>query len=215
MAIFNQNKVGKLTLMGDEFDHAQYRESVKDFFQTKIENNSSTWDGPKLNKYVSQRVFIYGTMKKGFARNVMLGEDATPLGVGFTSSPYFKMYQVKDGGFPLALTCPEIKDHPSCGRIYGELWDVPISAIFSLDYYESNNLQFTRRKLPIKICVPGTDDTMLTYAWMYVANHDYWNKRIDQIRLLDLVTKKKDPSFAYFIYMKKYEDEYNARKKLN
>ncbi len=131
----------------------QEMESKGDFFGPWGESYED--DIKAINKYFSQRkVFVYGTLMSGEGNHGYL-QNSTFLGKTFIEG--YDMYDV--GWYP-AIT-------PGNGRIIGELYQVPVEDMPSIDSLEGEG------HLYLKKCETLTDsEGKTTLALVYVYNRD-------------------------------------------
>jgi len=88
-------------------------------------------------------LFLYGTLKKGFGLNDLLGDEAKLLDTGYIDGAC--LFDL--GGAP-ALLC--LKDGYNAGewRVHGEIWDVPNEVVFnSLDRVEGHPNLYERKAI--------------------------------------------------------------------
>lgn len=112
----------------------------------------------------SHRVFVYGTLKRGFPNHpymsgaTFIGEartrDAYPLVVGGT---WFTPYLIPERG----------SGHP----VKGELWEVPEAMMPALDELESTHLPngYRRELIPIETLGDGAS----VEAWAYFRKREH------------------------------------------
>jgi gamma-glutamylcyclotransferase (GGCT)/AIG2-like uncharacterized protein YtfP len=101
---------------------------------------------------MSQRVFVYGTLMKGFPlhhrlRNGMYLGQATLEG--------YEMYAVGGGGYPAIV--------PGTGTVHGELYEVDEGTLYSLDLVEGEGYLFRKEWVEVV-----KEDGRKTRAWVYV-----------------------------------------------
>lgn len=98
------------------------------------------------------KVFVYGTLKRGFGNNVLL-RNSRYIG-DFVSPPIFEMFAVgQHGGFPL-LTEGEY-------NILGEIWEVDDETLRRLDGLEGVPHMYRREKF----FVDETIGDVFYYHW--------------------------------------------------
>jgi len=102
---------------------------------------------------MSNRVAVYGTLKRGYGANSMLA-DATCLGRGTT----VPSYQMTDVGFPMIE--PDDDGH----RIRVEVYDEPNWKV--LDRYEGVPSLYQRRIVPVEL-----DSGETVEAYIYEATN--------------------------------------------
>lgn len=100
------------------------------------------------------KIFVYGTLKKGYHNNVLLN-GTTPLGEHVLPG-----YKLLDAGFPVATPSA---DHSVLGEVY-EIADTSPNLQW-LDRLESNGRMYNRTEVQ--------DDTHDTLS-LYVGHPDYW-----------------------------------------
>ena len=100
------------------------------------------------------RVFVYGSLKRGFHNNRLL-EESRFLGERITSNETWTMYSL--GAFPGVIK----SFHAGvCASISGDLYEVSDQTLTRLDMLESNGSFYKRELVPLH----GEDEP----AWMYV-----------------------------------------------
>lgn len=101
-----------------------------------------------------QRVFVYGSLKRGYHNNYLLAESSY-LGERITSNETWVMYSL--GRFPGVIR----SFHAGvCASISGDLYEVSEQTLARLDMLESNGSFYKRELVPLH----GEDEP----AWMYV-----------------------------------------------
>lgn len=106
---------------------------------------------------MAHRVFVYGTLKRGFPNHALL-RDAVFVGTGQTRLAYPMIVQ---GGFFSPAMLPE----PGAGhRVCGEVWEVGEAALAALDRLEATHLPtgYVRNKIEIELATAE-----ITLAWVY------------------------------------------------
>lgn len=106
------------------------------------------------------KVFVYGSLKRGFGNHVVLG-DSPMLGEAMTASPSWQMLDL--GAFPAVVQ--------GQGHIHGEVYEVNEDVFQSLDYLEGYPSFYDRHE--VEVIVQGEPRPMR--AWMYtlVDRHGY------------------------------------------
>lgn len=99
-----------------------------------------------------KRVFVYGTLKKGFGNHRLL-ENAKYVGEAETVFPVYTMFDI--GSFPGVVQGGET-------MIKGEVYDVNDEEFANLDRLEGYPSMYTREEI----------DTTKGKAWMYLWNYD-------------------------------------------
>lgn len=93
---------------------------------------------------MAHRIFVYGTLKRGFANHALL-HNATFLGEARTRTAYPMV--VHGTGFSVVII-PE----PGIGhRVVGEVWEVDDAQLAQLDKLESTHLPTGYRREPIEV----------------------------------------------------------------
>lgn len=110
------------------------------------------------------RVFVYGTLKRGGANNVLLRKSGSKC-LGFdTVTGAFNMYSM--GGFPAVLDDILKTGEKVVNRtVHGEVWATTPEGLASLDMLEGNPNFFRRQKL--------WTDRLQRRAWMYFLNSNW------------------------------------------
>ncbi len=101
---------------------------------------------------MKQRVFVYGTFKKGFPLHYYLKKN-TYIGKGTLDN--YEMYEVASGGYPAIIR--------GKGKINGEVYEVDNYTIFTLDMVEGEGYLFKREWETIVM-----EDGRKIHAWVYV-----------------------------------------------
>mgnify|MGYP001575941897 FL=1 len=101
---------------------------------------------------MSEKLFVYGTLRLNGGSNHLLGE-AQLIGEATTKGVLYDME-----AFP-ALVREE-------GVVKGEVWEVPGTLLGALDYYEGAPELYVRHKFPVEVVVGSVVVEML--AWVYV-----------------------------------------------
>jgi len=96
------------------------------------------------------KVFVYGTLKRGFRLHRFLA-GARYLGEAKVSG--FKMYDL--GWYPGIV--------PGEGLVHGELYEVDLKTLLLLDEVEAEGEEYDRR-----LCEVITEDGRKTWAFVYV-----------------------------------------------
>jgi gamma-glutamylaminecyclotransferase len=107
---------------------------------------------------MKHRVFVYGTLKRGFPNHAGLRGDA-----------YLGRYRTREA-FPLVVTGPWfspalLPEHGVGQRVTGELFEVDAVKLAELDRLESTHLPtgYTRKEIEIESLEDGT----MLAAWVY------------------------------------------------
>ena len=100
------------------------------------------------------KLFVYGTLKKGFRAHSLLKNAPSSLYGEIRTKPHYHLYDV--GSFPGLIF-----DESQEGSVVGELYEVPHSAFNSLDKYECVGTGLFRRE------VIELEDGTEAYAYMF------------------------------------------------
>ena len=103
---------------------------------------------------MKQRVFVYGSLMKGFGNHQML-KGAKPIAKTKTKDDYT---MVSLYAFPAALKKP-YKKYGITGKIVGEVYEVSETTLRDLDILESNGRMYKREKVQVA--------GVITPVWMY------------------------------------------------
>lgn len=98
------------------------------------------------------KVFVYGSLKKGFGNSYLL-DNSKYLGRAMTKDQDWFMFSM--GGFPGVVR----GNHSNANYLDGEVYVVDDDALRNLDALEGNGSFYTREEIPLQ---NGTT------AWMYV-----------------------------------------------
>lgn len=110
----------------------------------------------------NQRVFVYGTLKKGqFFHEKYLAEKSNFLGIGF-ASPDYSLYVGAQ---------PHLIREPSDRPVKGELYEVSVAILQSLDALEGHPIVYKREIIEI-----STDSGEKTLAWSYLRHPNFRDK---------------------------------------
>lgn len=167
-------------------------------------------DGAALNRYLYHDIFVFGRMKQGFGLHEKLRvpeqeHKTLCLGFGVTASTALRLWR-QDSPRGAAVLLPE-PDKKLQGRICGEVWRVPVSIIYNLDFYESNNTYTKRMKMPIRLERGGK--YIYHPAWAYVGMPTYW-KDTSKKKAIPLVPCEtslltEDKHIKHYLYKYNYE----------
>ena len=112
------------------------------------------------------RVFVYGTLKRGF-RNHQYVENARFVGEAYTVTHY----RMLDGSFPV------LRDAGSDRMpISGEVYDVDAPTLVKLDELESVASGMYDR-IEIDVMLTGQQNERPCSAFVYIGCSDYWDKK--------------------------------------
>ena len=110
-----------------------------------------------LSPTVMQRVFVYGTLKRGFRLHHNMRE-ARFLGTGFVDG--FAMYRVE--WYPAII---ETQDQP--GRIFGEVFEVNDDTLAILDEVEDRGILYERFTRQVQM-LSGLEGTVEALLYVYL-----------------------------------------------
>jgi gamma-glutamylaminecyclotransferase len=116
----------------------------------------------------SIRVFVYGTLKRGFGNSWLL-KDATFLG-RTTLTGNYRLVEVSGGGFPGLLRDAEFPERDVGGEVYA----VSADELVALDGLEGHP-NFYRRELV---------DTEHGLAWVYLLPADSHYSRLPEVHTM-------------------------------
>lgn len=111
-----------------------------------------------MNKEMTTKVFVYGSLKRGFHNNPLL-KDCKYIGMRFLSN--YQMYDV--GSFPCIIpTCK----HDSKYDVFGELYEVPLDVLcFQLDRLEHYNPYSLMNMYNRVVVETDEGEKCFTYVW--------------------------------------------------
>ena len=119
-----------------------------------------------------RRVFVYGTLKRGF-RNHRFLEAAAYVGEAYT----VKAYRMLDGRFPVLR---DAGPHPQ--PVAGEVYDVDDGTLAKLDELEDvASRMYDRREIDVVLLKRPNDEA--STAFIYIGCGEYWDKK-DQVPYL-------------------------------
>ena len=112
------------------------------------------------------RVFVYGTLKRGF-RNHRFLENADFVGKAYTVAAY----RMLDGRFPV------LRDGgPNLKQIGGEVYDVDDRTLAQLDDLEDvASGMYDREEIDVMLVTPSNAEA--SRAFIYIGCGDYWDKK--------------------------------------
>lgn len=138
-------------------------------------------------------LFVYGTLKQGYANNQRLAE-ATCLGKAISVD---SNYLMQDVGFPVLWdkSTPQMppydtpaKGGPDPGQVSGEIYVVTPRQLASCDYLEGNGRMYTRQERRFKI--GKTEVKAWVYLWNLDRTHD-WIEPVNGILTWDRGGRRK------------------------
>ncbi|MBI3700504.1 MAG: gamma-glutamylcyclotransferase [Afipia sp.] len=111
------------------------------------------------------RVFVYGTLKRGF-RNFRFLENSLFVGEAYTLT----RYRMLDGRFPV------LRDSgPDLRQVSGEVFDIDDRTLATLDELESVGIGMYER-VETDVMLSG-DGGQAARAFIYVGCRAYWDKK--------------------------------------
>jgi gamma-glutamylcyclotransferase (GGCT)/AIG2-like uncharacterized protein YtfP len=168
-----------------------------------------TKDNPELMTMDSHYVFVYGSLKAGFKRHTIL-QNQPVVGVGYTKFPMFSMYIYDkhiNGKFIDRFPVLLFNTGSDKAFAYGEVYQVPTDTIRSLDFLEANGVYYKRTKVPCNIQTLQDGKVKVLSCWTYLGMKAHWSEKFNYLTRCDKLIAKKDSSFVYYNYMKRYENE--------
>ena len=99
------------------------------------------------------KLFVYGTLKRGFGNNRCL-KSARFIGAAISTAACYRMH---DAGFPILV------DDPLGARVRGELYEVDRATLTACDHLEQHPYWYRRRKRRFV-----ADDGTTYKAWVYI-----------------------------------------------
>lgn len=114
------------------------------------------------------RVFVYGTLKRGF-ENHRLMETATFVGKAHTLTPY----RMLDGEFPVMRDAG-----PDRMLVAGELYEVNARTLEALDELEGvAEGMYDRVEIKISVRSRSSSQEEIVTALVYVGRATYWDRQ--------------------------------------
>ena len=113
---------------------------------------------------MTHRVFVYGTLKSGFANNYLL-KDCECFG-GAASVPTYKMIE---NGFPVIL--PDPRGKPLAGEIY----IVDDETLARLDRLEREGSSYDRKLIDVTLQL-ASGERLPTKAFIYVGREERFGR---------------------------------------
>lgn len=162
-----------------------------DQFKKRALMHQDTYDLPHLNLYDEHPVFLYGTLKSNFPRNVVC-DAGTMICEASTTEKMMMFKRAVGEGYPVIfndLQNPLPKPcEPYVATVKGELWHVPTDVLVEMDSIEGNPTVYQR--IPLEIQLMSKPVTPSEYqlfqvvkAWGYVGNKDFWREDADTSRI--------------------------------
>lgn len=113
---------------------------------------------------VTDKLFVYGTLKRGFHNHRIL-KDCRYLSTAITK-PAFDMFA---GAFPVVME----GNSPDARRVYGEIYQITPEVIEECDALEGEGEMYHRR-----ICVvEARSDKLDHQAFIYIGDPGFWSER--------------------------------------
>jgi gamma-glutamylcyclotransferase (GGCT)/AIG2-like uncharacterized protein YtfP len=185
--------------------------SAKNFVQNALDDHFYTPDLAALYTAKWHPLFVYGTLKKGFSRNVLL-DEAIPLGPALTRGTGWAMF-VTHHKYPFPVVLPVTSSLPgsipTAGGIMGEAYMVSPKAITNLDFIESNGIAYQRVIRLIDLMGQNGKPSSIMTAWMYIGVLSHWRNDLAQkgMSACDFYTRKKNPNYSYYAFTRKTINE--------
>lgn len=173
--------------------------SFDEFHAEVLSKNQMTPDAVALNDYENHLVFVYGSLKQGYQRDILPTNKM--LGKYRTVHSCYQLFQTS-AGFPVALHRDEMKvqDKPA-GYILGELYLLEQAYIPLLDRIESNGRLYQRHQTLVQSLLFSEKQ----YAWMYCGMpYVFDEKELSDTYVSKMHCKETD----------KYYFEYNAPRRI-
>ena len=132
----------------------------------------NTPDFPRLNRFSSHFVFVYGTLKKGFGNHQHFLKDTQYMGEGLTEGKFLMSYSSSRGSFPFV----QRKDFERQNQIIrathpikGEIYAVKPEDFFNLDSLEGNGFLYQREKVNVRFLDQGERGQIVKKCWIYLG----------------------------------------------
>lgn len=166
-----------------------------------------TPDVKQLERKQRHLIFVCDDLMSGNRNSDLIVETSVsgrwPLMNGYTQDKFF--FWKKELGelsFPVALD----KDvtgfyhgnsfDKSSAKIHGEIYGIRTAGLIRLDIDRENTVQFTRRRVNIRIpYIHGASkfpDIEVITVWMYVGNHEYWDDQLAGVHASRPIEKTHD-----------------------
>lgn len=121
------------------------------------------WAGNPVNVLrPTVKVFVFGTLKRGYSNHHVLGPHAKLVGEAETTSCY-RMFSV---GFPVIIEDGD--GYP----VAGELYDVPPKQLIWLDQLEGEGRMYHRKVTEVTLKSGGPIE-----CYIYVGADEYWSRQ--------------------------------------
>lgn len=119
-------------------------------------------NGIEADLQITNKVFVYGTLKRGYGNNSLL-KNSTFIGNATSLESTYLTFC--NGGFPMTIDTFESDKY----KIYGELYEInDMYTMVRLDMLESNGSLYTR-DIKEFVC-ENTNEKMI--AWIYLYNRN-------------------------------------------
>lgn len=171
------------------------------------ENSLYSPDGSVLQRKNHHYFFTYGTLKAGFARSELMNESKF-VGTGFTKSHGFSLQRTTGKGtFPIL----EINGDPATkAKVYGEIYLVPTSLLYTLDIVESNGHIYTRNTIPILVNnrekkKEKPEKFYQVNCFTYIGCRRFWETRKRSLIPCDILAPNAGSPTRYYNFLKRYE----------
>jgi gamma-glutamylcyclotransferase (GGCT)/AIG2-like uncharacterized protein YtfP len=157
-------------------------------------------------------LFVYGTLKQGYSRNLLLS-GSIYVGPAFTRSTGWALYHNKHKfPFPVAFPVTEKLGEPlpPAGGIMGELYFVSPNVIQQLDFIEGNGIMYQRIHRLVDLFDKGTGKpSLVCTSYMYIGIHAHWKHELKEgkLTLCSRYTKKKNPDYSYYAFTRKIQHQ--------
>jgi len=181
--------------------------------ESKVSNwimeNLKTNDIPELLRYDLHYVFVYGTLKYGGNRHIILqGRGAKFQGIATTVDSNYEMVNTQLG-FPVVFTGSGNKG--AYGKVKGELYAVTPETIMALDAAEANGHLFYRTESEVTVIRSNRIGRETLPCFMYLGTKSFWGQNAGY--LVDMAIRNDTTVGPYYYYTREDSERYPGARK--
>ena len=118
-----------------------------------------------MSDELRERVFVYGTLKRGFCNHALL-DEAEFIGEATTVEP-FGFYLGADDYAPEVEGIPYLYQHPKVTdeamSVHGEVWEISPTILRQLDRLEGHPNWYRRESIQVQM---NSEDLMEVHAYL-------------------------------------------------
>lgn len=140
---------------------------------------SFTPDYGELVRRENVLLFVYDDFMRNHSKNVLLfKKNAKYLGLGRTTTPYFRMRCIDKDNIPIAFDCLGKSNQPLQAHIQGEVYAVKPEVITEIDEYFGNQVTVHRKTRSVTL-IDQYHDNVAKFprvsCFMYLGDEEYWS----------------------------------------